>query len=156
MLLIKNLRVHDLAEALEFRFVDDESFFWLHPATGAISLWSESVADEAESEGWDVDDIGGVRIDPIESSESFRDMEEFIETLQDAQISSRLVRALEHSKPFRNFKDELNRHPGLTEHWYEFHDTAMHARAIRWLARTGLVEDADAGQALTQLYADTE
>lgn len=156
MLHLNDFDLEDLAMALENNFMDYETFFWMDPATGKIELWGEEAADEAEAEGWDVDDRGGIRIDPIDSREGFGDMEDFTGTVQDPKIHDRLIRALNHSKPFRNFKDELHRHPQIPEQWYTFHDAQMKRRAIEWLQETGLVTLAEAEAALAQLRAETK
>lgn len=156
MLHPENINLGELAEALEFNFMNFEKFLWLDPTTGKIELWGEGASDEAEAEGWDLDDRGGIRIDPVDSREGFRDMEEFTGTVQNPQVQDPLIRALNHSKPFRNFKDELNRHPQLSEQWYAFHDAAMKVRAIEWLRDYDQVEDAEAEAALALLRAEAQ
>lgn len=43
-----------------------ETFLWLNPTKGKIELWGEEAADEDEAEGWQLDDRGGILIDPID------------------------------------------------------------------------------------------
>jgi hypothetical protein len=46
-------------------------------------------------------------IEPIESNESFKIMEDFTSGLPDDIINNKLSTALSKRKPFRHFKDEL-------------------------------------------------
>ncbi|MHA7268483.1 UPF0158 family protein [Arthrobacter sp. HLT1-20] len=156
MLPLNSFNLEDLAQALEFNFMDLETFFWLDPTTGKIELWGEEAADEAEAEGWDLDDRGGIRIDPIQSYEGYSDMEGFISTVQDPTCQDRLIRAIERSKPFRHFQDALHQYPGLPSQWYAFHAAAMKERAIEWLRDNDQVEDTEAEGALAQLRAEAQ
>ena len=151
MLHVEDVDLEQLAMALENHFMDYETFFWVDPANGTIELWSEGVADEAESEGWDVDSRDGVRSDAIESHEGFRDMEKFISTLADTDCRARLTQAIDHNKPFRHFKDALHEFPEEQTQWHEFHDALMKIRAIQWLRDSGLVDPVEADAVLVQL-----
>lgn len=153
---LENMNLEDLAQALEFNFMDLETFFWLDPTTGKIELWGEEAADEAEAEGWDMNDRGGIRIDPIPSYEGYSDMERFISTVQDSTCQERLIRAIERSKPFRHFQDALHQYPELPEQWYAFHDAAMKVRAIEWLRDNEQVDDAEAEGALALLRTEAQ
>ena len=156
MLHLKNVNLDELAEALEFRFMDFETYFWLDPTTGKIALWGEEAADEAETEGWDLDDRGGIQIEPIPAAEGYADMERFISTVQDPLCQERLVRAIDRKKPFRNFKEVLHECPDLPAQWESFHDAAMKVRAIEWLRDFEQVEDAEAEAALAQLCGEAQ
>ena len=156
MLHLENVNLDDLAEALEFNFMDLETYFWLDPTTGKIALWGEQAADEAETEGWDLEDRGGIRIDPIPAHEGYSDMEGFISTVLDPERRERLVRAIDRKKPFRNFQEALHQYPDLPSQWHAFHDAAMKVRAIEWLRDYGQVEDAEAETALAQLRGEAQ
>ncbi|MCQ9162747.1 MULTISPECIES: UPF0158 family protein [unclassified Arthrobacter] len=155
MLPLNVIDLDTLVTALENQFMDYDTFFWLDPATGRIALWGEETADEAEAEGWDVDDRGGIRIDTVDSSEGFRDMEDFIARVKEPQCRARLQRAIAHSSPFRHFKDALYSFPKQQTAWYEFHDWIMKQRAIRWLASVGVVDTGEADAAIARLREAT-
>lgn len=154
MLHLKDFDLEDLAMALENHFMDYDTFFWVDPATGKIEMWSEGVADEAEAEGWDVDERGGIRIDPIESYEGYRDMAVFISMVSDQHCRDRLTRAIDRSKPFRHFRDALSQFPAEQSEWYAFHDNLMKRRAIEWIQENGMIEPAEAETALNLLRAE--
>jgi len=87
-----------------------------------------------------------VFIDPIESSESFTIMEEFVATLADDVIKQTLSAALSKRKPFRHFKDELYQFPEVQKEWYAFHEEEMKKIAMEWL------EDNDIKAELVRKY----
>ncbi|MFQ4150165.1 UPF0158 family protein [Arthrobacter sp. LAPM80] len=133
MLHISDVNLEDLATALDTNFMDYDTFFWLDPATGGIQLWGEETADEAEAEGWDVDERGGIRIEAVGSHEGYRDMEAFIAGVEDSRCREDLERSIDRSHPFRHFKDVLHHYPDVSKAWYTFHDATMQRRAVEWL-----------------------
>ena len=74
-----------------------------------------------------------VYIEPIDSSESFRVMEEFVGQLEEGDIQDELSESLRRRNPFRQFKDMLYRYPGIKEEWFWYHDQRMTEIASRWL-----------------------
>lgn len=127
----------ELIDALTFRFDMTDSAFYLDTETGHILLRSEDAEDVAgdieDQVPEDIDDDPRyLRIEPIESDESFRIMEDFVETVQDAQAAARLNRALGGRKPFRRFKDVLLDFPHLREAWFEFERVAQARLAEAW------------------------
>ncbi len=154
MLRVENIKLDDLADALEAYYADLETFSWLDPLTGAVEFWSEGIADEAAAEGWDVEDRGGIRIDPISAHDAFRDMEEFIAGVQEPSQREHLEDCLAGGKPFRRFKSALRRdYPALEDDWLTFHRTAMAMHAVEWLRDNEIVDAADAEEALARLQA---
>ena len=63
--------------------------------------------DEALREQIDENPSRYIMIDPMPSRDSFRFMEEFVESLPDGEDKRILERALEWRKPFSNFKNAL-------------------------------------------------
>lgn len=77
-------------------------------------------------------------IDPIDSHEGFRIMEDFVDTLPDSGDKQTLIRALLWRKPFSNFKAALSEMPEIRNEWFEFHDRALRQYAKEWLAGEGI------------------
>ncbi len=71
-------------------------------------------------------------LEHMRSSDAFRVMEAFIETVKNNHLQIRLTQALERKKPFANFKaivdDSLER-----QNWFDFRDDAYSAVAKEWL-----------------------
>lgn len=69
-----------------------------------------------------------------DSRQSYRDMEEFVETVASPQIRAQLADALEGRKVFRRFKDALLAYPAERERWFAFSAARARERALDWLA----------------------
>lgn len=122
--------------------------WWLDPRSGEVIPKSEDL-------GWveypDTDPDRLIAIDPVESSEAYGDMEEFVASLRDPMARDRVGRAIIGRGAFRRFKDALLEFPALREDWHRFHDALMRQRAIEWLVHAHLVDPADADEELTSL-----
>jgi hypothetical protein len=74
-----------------------------------------------------------LRIPVGDSHEGYKDMEAFIETIEDSQIQAALEVAIQGSGAFRRFKSTLYRYPEEEKRWFEFKDQRLHNRVIIWL-----------------------
>ena|SRR5688572_15656118 len=59
-------------------------------------------------------------IDKIDSRESFRLMEKFIETVENERVRDKLDQALRRPKPFWNFKFEVDNSGPYRQKWFDF------------------------------------
>jgi Uncharacterised protein family (UPF0158) len=89
--------------------------------------------DEEESE--DLDRWLGVHCEG--SRDGYRDMELFIDTVDDEDKADRLDIAIQGPGAFRRFKDVLGRWPGELERWYVFTEERQRGRARSWLTAAG-------------------
>src|SRR5438105_4139198 len=116
MLDLETVDLGDLCMALEDH--GDEHQWWFDPATGELELHSDYV---------DEDDLGvplerGLHwVDPVDSGESYRDMEDFAGQVGDARARDLLLRAIAGRGAFRRFKDTLFEFPELRDAWFRFH-----------------------------------
>lgn len=147
MLPLDAIDLEDLATALEYQADFYDTFWWIDPKTGEIGFWLRDAADESADE---LEERGVITIDPVSSHAGYQDMEEFISTVEDERSSDLLQRAINQKRPFRRFKDTLIDLPELREQWFAFHDRTMRHRAIEWLMGAGVVDRAEAENALTQ------
>src|SRR5437660_8872035 len=76
--------------------------------------------DDGDAE--DLEDSGWVCIDPVESGDGYRDMEDFITRVTDRRAADLLERAIAGRGAFRRFKDTLFEFPEVRERWFAFHD----------------------------------
>lgn len=65
-----------------------------------------------------------IRFNPLESRESYKIMEAFVETVKDGQLQGRLQGALTGRKPFRQFRDVVET-AGVVYDWYDFRDAYL-------------------------------
>lgn len=122
-----------------------EHAWWLDPRTAELELWSELGDNEGEEHP---EDRGLVAIDPIDSAESYSDMQDFASGASHGRPRDLLLRAIAGRGAFRRFKDTLLEFPELREAWFGFHDARMQRRAILWLEERGLIGAAAAQRAL--------
>lgn len=71
------------------------------------------------------------------SHAGYDDMEQFIDTVNDADQADRLVIAIHGRGPFRRFKDVLVRWPDELDRWHQFCEERQRGRARAWLASAG-------------------
>lgn len=103
----------------------------------AIEYAREQQEDDVETEDEDPD-----RWLPVwckGSRDAYRDMEHFIEALEDEDRADRLSIAITGRGAFRRFKDVLSRWPDELERWHTFSDERQRGRARAWLAGAGYV-----------------
>ena len=88
-----------------------------------------------EENGWvdDLHKINGnadyIEIDSMESSDSFRVMEDFAVSLPKGATKIRLLTALEGHKPFANFNHQIHNAGEEKEQWFKF----RREQEIEWL-----------------------
>lgn len=136
MLKLEDLDLEEIAWAMQ----NDRSTgheYYLNLDTGEVivpGLDEDLTEDEIEEENY-------AYVDPVESYESYRHMEDFTVGLPDGEARTKLEQALVRSKPFRHFKDALEYFPTELEAWYKFKDEAMNKVVIEWLVGIKAIED---------------
>jgi len=145
-LALDRIDLDDLGQALEDH--SGLSSWFIDTKTGKLHLLSDSMWD-----GQDFDEDfeppeGCRRIDPIDSRESYEDLEDFAAMVRDPKARDALQRAIAGRGAFRRFKDVLANLPELRTAWFKFHDTRLERRAIEWLRDEGLITGADADRAI--------
>jgi hypothetical protein len=96
----------------------------------------EQILDVAQVE-WD-DEERYLPIPQQDSSEGYRDMEAFVETVENGQLRELLEVALDGQGAFRRFKDVLYRYPDTRAAWFKFRDERVQRRMLDWLASEGI------------------
>lgn len=127
----------ELCVALDDRA--DEHSWWISPTTGEIKPHIPDVDGDTtpEEDGW-------YYIDPSSSHEAYRDMEDFVASVQDRRAADLLDRAITGRGAFRRFKDALFDLPELREQWFGFRDARAVRHAIDWLEEAELITAEDA------------
>jgi hypothetical protein len=128
-------------EAPEFLYAlssgDQQISYYLDVQTGALISVFGDMDDEEEDDELTPrveEDPDRYRyIDPVGSHESFRWMERFAYSLEDAEVRERLVDALDRPRPFRRFKDALMSFPEVREAWFRYEEERLREYAEGWL-----------------------
>ena len=61
-----------------------------------------------------------IMFEKMDSRESFRVMENFVDLVEDTELKNKLDLGLSLSKPFRNFKDIIDSESEYREKWFQF------------------------------------
>jgi predicted nucleotidyltransferase len=143
---IDRIDLGELSHALEDH--SDLMSWWVDPKTGELHMFGDSMWD-----GEDVDEDFEPprtfrRVEPVDSRETYRDLEDFTAMVRDPKERELLERAIAGRGAFRRFKDTLAEFTELRAAWFKFHDTRMERRGIEWLRDEGLVADEAADRAL--------
>jgi hypothetical protein len=131
----------DLQMALEgFEAMGDPISHFLDTETGEILVLSGYSEDYEELSARLDEGLGDryLRIEPMESHESFRIMEDFAESLTKSRLKTQLQDALTRNKPFRHFKDALHSDLAIRGEWFVFRDDAMAQYAKKLLEGMGV------------------
>jgi Uncharacterised protein family (UPF0158) len=113
--------------------IDSDNVVYLHKETEELHHYpapSDFIEDDYEylmDEVMDIVDMepeAYTRFVPLSSSESYKIMEAYVETVQHRHQSDRLAGALRAKKPFRSFRIELEE-CDLLEKWYDFKDAYL-------------------------------
>ncbi|MBI2853996.1 MAG: SWIM zinc finger family protein [Chloroflexi bacterium] len=85
-------------------------------------------------------DCGGryISIPKAGSDEAYRDMEDFISTVENERLQDRLTQAIQQRHPFRRFKDVLEYYPEERERWFSFNNSRIRERVLEWLKDEGI------------------
>lgn len=123
---MKNI-IHEIAQNLQCGM---DSYY--NPKTQeviSIPNISNVYGDEDEQEdafGEDIKKVeeGCIKIEVLESHESFEIMEVFAEQLDDPDLQKELQDALNNRKPFQNFKHLVDHSP-FRQAWFDFRQQAL-------------------------------
>lgn len=103
-----------------------------------IALPTEDDMDYYDDNPWQdaLDEVASwgntLMIEPLESSQCFRFMEEFLSQVENDDIRNSLQYALCHRKPFAHFQDLIYKF-GLKESWFPFKDKRYMQEVIKGL-----------------------
>lgn len=124
MIELDDTKIKTIADELDSGFT-----CYVHKDTGnLISIPNESNHDEMDLDAWK-DDIRKIKsarksyyiIEPLDSSENFEIMKSFAEIeVKSPAIQERLVNALSHKHPFRQFKYEIDNSGEWRKKWFNF------------------------------------
>jgi hypothetical protein len=78
-----------------------------------------------------------IEIEKMDSHESFRLMESFINTVDNVPLRDRLEEVLRRPKPFANFKFDIDNSGPYRQKWFDFKKQQI----IEWVQRQVIVND---------------
>jgi hypothetical protein len=129
-----------VVDQLEALFPDEEDLETIEAVLKAKAGLSDTdcqqLLDAARVEG---DAENRYRMIPKQDSrDGYRDMQEYIWSLENEHLRELLEVAIQGSGAFRRFKDVLYRYPETLENWLKFRDERERQRMTDWLASEGI------------------
>jgi hypothetical protein len=104
--------------------------------TGEIIRISDLEGDEEEAKAYekiDSDPDRYLKIDNLPSSESYRQMADFTETVKDPNLRRKLAEDLKGRGAFSRFRQTIYGYPEEQKRWFDFKDELMRKLAMDWL-----------------------
>jgi len=124
--------------------LDDSSYehsYYLDLETGELLFISDYMdPEEAERLREQVDNHPDryELLPKADSYEGYKEMEDFIASVEDEHIGQLLEVAIDGKGAFRRFKEVLTRYPEEQERWLRFKDDRLNQRALEWLEEIGV------------------
>ena len=130
-------------EELRWAFEDQSGeFSWvLDKETGMVLRLCEEEEEELPLPIEEIEEDSTGRflaVEPEDSHEAHRDMQEFIGTVADSKLRELLDVAITGKGAFRRFKDVLARYPQERERWFHFQQERLFGRIRDWLEANGI------------------
>ncbi|UXE67188.1 MAG: hypothetical protein KA713_01455 [Chryseotalea sp. WA131a] len=133
-------QINELADAL-----DSGLRCFVHKEKKAIVTTPDTINNpDSDSEWWDEanEEIENnfdsyVEIEKMDSHESFRLLEKFINTIDNLPLRDRLEEALRRPKPFANFKLTIDNSGLYRQKWFDFKNVQL----IEWVKGQLIVND---------------
>ncbi len=141
--LIDYLSIDDIADMLEHCTYDSQYILDLQEQE--IIFVSEFLEDGEEIQeifdAVDEDETGRYVLFPIrtDSRDGYRDMELFIDTIQEPLIRDLAWETISGAGAFQRFKNFIRKYPDLEREWYRWKDERGRLRAAEWLEEEGLI-----------------
>lgn len=124
---------------LEYAFGDQRVYaqhaWYLDRTTGDLVLFTAETPDAERF----------LYVPPRPTRETLADMRAFVETVADAELRMRLLRALAERGALRRFKDTLLEAPTERARWLDYERGQMRATCTRWLTQRGIAFTSRAG-----------
>ena len=122
-------------EALEDAFENNapEVHSYLHLTTGEVLRVVDGVADP-QMHSRISSDPNYLRIDPVSSREQYRWMERFIPMVDEGELKTKLLQAIDGKGAFRRFKDVLMSFAADRERWFTFRSERLRTFMEAWLS----------------------
>ncbi len=127
-------------EALEDAFENNapEVHSYLHTVSGEVLRVVDGIADP-QMHVRIAADTNYLRIDPVSSREQYRWMERFIPIVEDIELRTKLMQAIDGKGAFRRFKDVLVHYAVDRERWFAFRSERLRTFMEAWLAAHAIV-----------------
>lgn len=127
----------DLETGEVLMFTEEELRYVEEPPDRPLPEWQQEWVEKAK-EVWAEHGTRYIEVPWADSHVAYRDMEDFIATVEDPHLQELLWVAIRGRGAFRRFKDVLAAHPRERKRWFAFSDERRRQRVLDWLASEGI------------------
>lgn len=113
-------------------FMNEDLRYVEEPPDWPLQEWQQEQVKKAE-EVWLGRGERYLSVPEADSHRAYRDMEDFITTVEDEHLQELLWVAIEGRGAFGRFKGVLANHPRERERWFQFKDDRLRRRVLDWL-----------------------
>lgn len=129
-----------LAEAMHSR--DAEAY--VDPASQKVHIGYGGELFDDDGEHMDEAPDDWVPVPTVDSSDAYRDMDDFARAVGDSAARDRLLRALDRPGPFRAFRDAMyDADQQIRDAWGRYRDACEELRAAEWLGAEGILPESE-------------
>jgi hypothetical protein len=114
----------------EFRYLEE-------PPDEPLPEWQQEWVEKAEAV-WDELGTRYIEVPEADSRVAYRDMEDFIATVENRHLQDLLWVAIDGRGAFRRFKDVLAGQSHERQRWFAFKDERLRQRVLDWLEEEGI------------------
>ncbi len=107
------------------------------PPDWSLPEWQREWVEKAK-EVWAGYGTRYIQVPEADSHAAYRDMEDFIVTVEDQYLQELLWVAIEGRGAFGRFRGVLAAHPRERKRWFAFSDERLRRRILDWLASEGI------------------
>jgi hypothetical protein len=129
------IQMDEILDAMDTH-VDGTSFY-LDTTTGQVELWQDPIYTGEESE-FDPDDARYALVPVPDSHGDYRDMERFVDQLDEPDVQASLRQALGGKGAFGRFRGVLAGFPDVRARWEQDKRHRLLQAALAWLAKLGI------------------
>jgi hypothetical protein len=132
----RQLRVEmdELLDAFEER--SEHVVMYFNRETGEVGTWIDP--DFNEWPQLDPDDACWVEIPRLDARDGIREIERFVDTLDELDVQRQLRNAIQGKGAFRRFRETLHGYPDLRARWEVAHRDYLLQQALGFLAELGI------------------
>jgi len=95
-----------------------------------------------------------VPVEAIPSRIQYQWLDEFIHSIEEGELRTRMEAAINGKGAFRRFKDILLTEPELRRRWFEYRDQMMRLRIVEWIREQGVMPLNEAPWAPGETYVN--
>lgn len=124
------IKFNDIKDA-----IDDGSFdnYYFIDKMNHKIVFISAYEEDYENKLKNLENNNFIKIPFLTTGDILNMMQSFVYTLEDFNLCKKIDEAVNKKKPFRNFKELINKYPNLRKKWFEYKDKELINETMDWL-----------------------